>query len=271
MFCWRASAGCDIVTGNLASRAPWDFDVKANASTFTTRGNNNLAATSWTNDTVPSAPQFMPTSTGRDYSFSWTNNWNTRQCAVALPAPVPGSTYDDSAAAVNLFVMHNRMHDFAYYLGFTEQNFNAQASNFGLTETSGRRTTRSWETCSRGQQTPTRDNANMITLPDGASSITNMYFWQPLAGSFYAPCVDGDYDSSVIAHEYTHMIENRMIGKGANRTGFHAGSMGEGFADLDAAEYLQRERLHADRRRGPVRRRVRMRRATRCTGSATTR
>ena len=237
MFCWRASAGCDIVTGNLASRAPWDFDVKANASTFTTRGNNNLAATSWTNDTVPSAPQFMPTSTGRDYSFSWTNNWNTRQCAVALPAPVPGSTYDDSAAAVNLFVMHNRMHDFAYYLGFTEQNFNAQASNFGLTELRQENDPLVGDVQS-GAATPTRDNANMITLPDGASSITNMYFWQPLAGSFYAPCVDGDYDSSVIAHEYTHMIENRMIGKGANRTGFHAGSMGEGFADLDAAEYL---------------------------------
>lgn len=237
MFCWRASAGCDIVTGNLASRAPWDFDVKANASTFTTSGNNNRAATSWTNDTVPSAPQFMPTSTGRDYSFAWTNNWNTRQCAVALPAPLPGSTYDDSAAAVNLFVMHNRMHDFSYYLGFTEQNFNAQASNFGLTELRQENDPVVGDVQS-GAATPTRDNANMITLPDGASSITNMYFWQPLVGSFYSPCVDGDYDMSVIGHEFSHMIENRMIGKGANRAGFHAGSMGEAFGDLDAAEYL---------------------------------
>ena len=59
-----------------------------------------------------------------------------------------------------------------------------------------------------------RDNANMITLPDGLASVTNMYFWQPFAGSFYAPCVDGDYDMAVIGHEYGHMIENRMIGKG---------------------------------------------------------
>jgi hypothetical protein len=42
----------------------------------------------------------------------------------------------------------------------------------------------------------------------------------------------------VIGHEFGHMIENRMIGKGANRAGFHAGSMGEAFGDLDAAEYL---------------------------------
>ena len=59
----------------------------------------------------------------------------------------------------------------------------------------------------------------MRTLPDGTMSITNMYLWQPLAGAFYAPCVDGDYDMAVIGHEYGHMIENRMIGKGLNAPG----------------------------------------------------
>ena len=28
-----------------------------------------------------------------------------------------------------------------------------------------------------------------------------MYMWQPTAGSFYPPCVDGDYDMSVIGHD----------------------------------------------------------------------
>ena len=78
----------------------------------------------------------------------------------------------------------------------------------------------------------------MITLPDGASSVTNMYFWQPFAGSFYAPCVDGDYDMGVIGHEYGHMIENRMLGKGSNRVGHHAGAMGESFGDMNGMEYL---------------------------------
>jgi extracellular elastinolytic metalloproteinase len=236
VFCWTAAPGCDIVTGNLASRAPWDFDVHANTPTFTTSGNNAKSATSWVSDIVPSAPQFMPVSLGRDYSFPWTNNWNTRQCNPATP-PVPGSTYDDSAAAVNLFVMHNRMHDFSYFLGFTEQNWNGQASNFGLTELSRENDPLVGDVQS-GAATTTRDNANMITLPDGVSSITNMYLWQPIAGSFYAPCVDGDYDQGVIGHEFGHMIENRMIGKGQGRSGFHAGSMGEAFADLDAMEYL---------------------------------
>jgi hypothetical protein len=42
----------------------------------------------------------------------------------------------------------------------------------------------------------------------------------------------------VIGHEFGHMIENRMIGKGDSRSGFHAGSMGEAFGDLNAMEYL---------------------------------
>ena len=83
-----------------------------------------------------------------------------------------------------------------------------------------------------------RDNANMTTRPDGSPSITNMYLWQPVAGAFYAPCVDGDYDAGVIGHEYGHMIENRMIGKGAGRSGHHAGAMGESVGDLMSIEQL---------------------------------
>ena len=78
----------------------------------------------------------------------------------------------------------------------------------------------------------------MSTLPDGSPSITNMYLWQPVAGAFYAPCVDGDYDAGVIGHEYGHMIENRMIGKGNRRAGHHAGAMGESTGDLMSIEQL---------------------------------
>ncbi|MFC5112138.1 M36 family metallopeptidase [Kibdelosporangium philippinense] len=38
-----------------------------------------------------------------------------------------------------------------------------------------------------------------------------MYLWQPTPGGFYAPCVDGDYDMSVIGHEYGHAISGRLI------------------------------------------------------------
>jgi extracellular elastinolytic metalloproteinase len=235
VWCWRGAAGCDRVIGNLASRGPWDHDHKLNAPTLTTRGNNAKSATSWTSDILPSPPQYMPVSLTRDYSYPWANEWNNDQCEPTPNGP-PGATWDDSAATVNLFAMHNRMHDWSYFLGFTEQNWNAQDYNFGLTERRQENDPIIGDVQSGGLTT-TRDNANMITLPDGIASITNMYFWQPIQGAFYAPCVDGDYDMGVIGHEYTHMIENRMIGKGSNRTGHHAGAMGESWADMFGMEY----------------------------------
>ena len=124
-----------------------------------------------------------------------------------------GVSFDVSAAAVNLFAMHNRMHDFTCWLRFTEANWNAQASNFGLTEAFRENDPVVGDVQAGALIPGVRDNANMFTLPDGQSSVTNMYLWQPFAGSFYAPCVDGDYDMGVIGHEYGHMVENRMIGK----------------------------------------------------------
>jgi len=236
VWCWVAADGCDRVVGNLASRGPWDHDHKLNAPTLTTRGNNAKSATSWTDPFLPSLPQHMPTSLARDYSFPWTNDWFNRDCE---PTPgAPGATWDDSAAAANLFAMHNRMHDWSYFLGFTERNFNGQDYNFGLTERRQENDPIIGDVQAGALIPGVRDNANMITLPDGLASVTNMYFWQPFAGSFYAPCADGDYDMPIIGHEYGHMIENRMIGRGVGRSGHHAGAMGESFGDMNAMEYL---------------------------------
>ena len=48
---------------------------------------------------------------------------------------------------------------------------------------------------------------------------------------------------AVIGHEYGHMIENRMIGKGFRRQGDHAGAMGESNGDLLGMEYLNEYRF----------------------------
>ena len=69
-----------------------------------------------------------------------------------------------------------------------------------------------------------------------------MYLWQPIAGAFYPPCVDGDFDMSVIGHEYTHAISNRMVGGPDNgltsSADGQARAMGESFSDLTAVEFL---------------------------------
>jgi hypothetical protein len=237
-WCWINTAGCDYVVQNLASRGPWDHNFRTNIPTNTTIGNNARSAESWTHPSVPSPFQHRPVSPMRDYTFPWTNDWFTRD---ANPNNfVVGQGYDVSAAVVNLFVAHNRMHDWAYFLGFTERNWNGQDFNFGEGELwqEGDPVTGDVQAGGMVAGFAARNNANMATLPDGLPSVTNMYFWQPNKGSFYPPSVDGDYDMSVIGHEYSHMIENRMIGKGSVRSGHHAGAMGESHADLFGMEYL---------------------------------
>ena len=222
--------------------------------TFTTSGNNNKAATSW--DERHGAER-RRSSCRRATRAATTRSrgrttGTTRQCQRAA-AETPGTVYDDSAAAVNLFVMHNRMHDFSYYLGFTEQNWNGQSSNFGNTETlAGGRPADRRRPVGRADRRPAT-TPTCSRMPDGASSVTNMYFWQPLAGSFYAPCVDGDYDQGVIGHEFGHMIENRMIGKGTNPRRLPRRLDGRGLRRPGLDRVPAGERLHADRRRGSVR------------------
>jgi extracellular elastinolytic metalloproteinase len=250
-MCWRQSttaSDCDMVVGNQASRAPWDFSPRLNAPTNTTAGNNARSAESWLNSGGPGPNQFQPVSPIRDYTFPWTNEWFTKDCDPGTPYGanfVVGKSFDVSAAAVNLFTVHNQMHDFSYLLGFTEQNWNGQESNFGLTESFQENDPVLGDVQAGAALPPpgvygnARNNANMATAQDGTPSTTNMYLWQPVAGGFYPPCVDGDFDAGVIGHEYGHMIENRMIGKGLRRSGFHAGSMGEAFGDLVSIERLQ--------------------------------
>ena len=177
--------------------------------------------------------------------------------------------------------MHNRMHDWSYNLGFTEENWNMQASNFGNRTAAGRlRQPRERRRCSASRRparsaggSPNylgRDNANMGRCPTACAPITNMYLWQPLAGAFYAPCVDGDYDMPVIGHEYGHMIENRMIGKGWTRAGDHAGAMGESNGDLNGMEVVN-EYGYVPVRARTATRSARTRRATSARQSATSR
>jgi extracellular elastinolytic metalloproteinase len=238
-WCWLNAQGCDRAIANAASPLPWDVNPATLLPTNTTIGNNANTREIWGPFPLNS---FRPTSATRDYRYPWTNVWFESGCDPAQLTSV-GVTNDISAAVTNLFVMHNRMHDWSYHLGFTETAWNAQQSNFGAPPpflgndpVDGR--------AQSGAVVPgSRDNANMSTQPDGTPSITNMFLWQPAAAGFYAPCVDGDYDMAVIGHEYTHMIENRMIGKGFRRMGDHAGAMGESHADLTAMEYLNEYRF----------------------------
>jgi extracellular elastinolytic metalloproteinase len=265
VFCWTATAGCTNVVGDdpatntypggIASKVPWDVQLDvtgANLGTTQTEGNNVDDARVWSGSHgVYGNPALLRASSAtRDYQPAWTNAWYTSQCDPnQVNAAINPTGNDIEASTASMFVGHNRMHDFSYYLGFDEGHWNSQQYNHGVT-TNDPTPTPGGPTIAAplandglignaqsGAATGSRDNANMSTGADGTHATTNQFVWQPLAGSFYAPCVDGAYDFTVYGHEFGHMIENRMIAKGVGtRQGTHAGSMGEAFGDFDALE-----------------------------------
>ncbi|MFB4266599.1 M36 family metallopeptidase [Nonomuraea sp. GTA35] len=236
-WCHAPGPGCDEATGgDPATGKAWDVDHATNEPTFTSLGN---AARTFENRasgdpfTVGTRPNVLTPS--RNYAYPWKNTWYEAKCDPAV-FDQPGEA-DLEAAIANLNAMHNRMHDWSYRLGFTETAWNMQADNGGR---GGLGNDPEQGNAQAGARILTvRDNANQITGPDGTAPITNMYLWQPIAGSFYAPCVDGDYDMSVIGHEYTHAISGRMIGgPTAGWSGAQAGAMNESTSDLFSMEQL---------------------------------
>ncbi|HVM34063.1 MAG TPA: M36 family metallopeptidase [Actinomycetota bacterium] len=242
VWCWVPAPGCERGVKNKGAFGRWDEIPGAGASTFTTSGNAARTTQSWVSPLTP-GEQYQPPSPTREYAFEFTNQWFESGCspaAFATPQRV-----DVDAATANLFAMHNRMHDWAYHLGFAEGAYNMQVVNRPEAQEAGEGNDPEVGNSQAGALTGTgtplvgRDNANQITPQDGVPPVTNMYLWQPIAAAFYPPCVDGDFDMSVIGHEYTHAISNRMVaGPDSGLSGAQAGAMGESWSDLVAVEYL---------------------------------
>jgi hypothetical protein len=236
-WCHTAAPGCDYVAGgDPATGKAWDVDHATGTPTGTSLGNaartfeNRASGDPFTVGTRSNAPR-----PDRTYAYPWANTWYREKCNPAV-FDQPGEA-DLEAAISNLHVMHNRMHDWSYRLGFTETAWNMQTDNGDRSGLGGDPEQGNAQAGAR--DLTVRDNANQITGPDGVAPITNMYLWQPIAGAFYSPCVDGDYDMSVIGHEYTHAISGRMIaGPNAGWSGLQAGAMNESTSDLLAMEYL---------------------------------
>ena len=81
------------------------------------------------------------------------------------------------------------------------------------------------------------NNANMMTPRDGSSPVMQMYLFKP--PRFRA--VNGGDDASVVYHEYTHGLSNRLVtdasGAGALNSA-QAGAMGEGWSDWYAKDFI---------------------------------
>ncbi|MET0233192.1 MAG: M36 family metallopeptidase [Kibdelosporangium sp.] len=241
-WCLVKAPGCERAVSTADRGLAWDVDPVTGAPTQTSAGNSARGTEKWddlasgTVGTRTSAP-----SATRDYTYPWTNQWNKEKCNPSVFATAQQNDID--AALANLFASHNRMHDWSYHLGFTEETWNMQATNGDRGGLGGDAERGNAQAGGRAGGAPpgfaSRNNANQATPPDGVPPTTNMYLWQPTPGLFYAPCVDGDYDMSVIGHEYSHAISGRLIaGPNSGWSGAQAGAMNESHSDLFAMEYL---------------------------------
>ena len=141
----------------------------------------------------------------------------------------PYQEASQKAALVNLFYWVNRYHDILYSFGFTETAGNFQTRNFGLGGVEGDAIQ------ADAQDGSGTNNANFSTPPDGRPGRVQMFLW---SGS---PPLDGDFDQTVILHELTHGVSNRLIGNGTGLSGFQSRGMGEGWSDYFALALLRQE------------------------------
>jgi extracellular elastinolytic metalloproteinase len=202
----------------------------------TTFGNNASTYANYSNFLVPADQGPRPVSPTSQFNYAYAMNWQ-RTNGQAVP---PSYALDLDPAATNLFYHHNRIHDEYYKFGFTETAGNFQTDGgdpvLGLVHAGA---------ASGGAPTYTgRDNAYMLTLPDGVPSWSGMFLWEPIEDAFEGPYSDGNFDATVIQHEYSHGLSNRYVAGGEALNSQQSGSMGEGWGDWYALNHLHREGLY---------------------------
>ncbi len=203
----------------------------------TTFGNNANTYANYSNFIAPADQAPRPVSPTSQFNYAYGENWQ-RTKGAAVP---PSYALDMEPATTNLFWHHNRVHDEFYDFGFTESAGNFQTDGgdplLGLVHAGA---------ASGGAPTYTgRDNAYMLTLPDGIPSWSGMFLWEPINDAFEGPYSDGNFDASVIEHEYAHGLSTRYVAGGAALGSHQSGSMGEGWGDWYGLNYLHREGLYS--------------------------
>src|SRR5262245_49932063 len=145
-------------------------------------------------------------------------------------SPTQESALFREAAVTTGFFLANDWHDRAYALGFTEAAGNFQTNNFG------RGGLQNDEVQQDVQDGSGLNNANFATPADGQRPRMQMFLFTINGGVRE----DGDFDPTVVYHENTHGLSNRLVGGGSLGclSGLQSGGMGEGWSDWVAASFL---------------------------------
>jgi subtilisin-like proprotein convertase family protein len=158
---------------------------------------------------TPAGGQSCPT------AFSTICTWDGATGASATP--------NVGQVTTQVFYYLNQYHDWLTQapIGFTTSSYNFQGGDAVNAET---------------DDYSGLNNASMTTPPDGQPGKLQMYLF---AGAY--PAVNGGDDATVVYHEYTHGLTNRLVGNDGQANGLLARqsqAMGEGWSDWYALDYL---------------------------------
>ncbi len=201
--CWfRDSDGCTLPTGeleNVQAFGPWDTKPSPGTSTLTTSGNNAETREAWLSPLTPGGTAQAPVSPTGEYTTPFTDAWNNSRCD---PAQLTPGGNDIDASVTDLFVAHNRMHDYSYYLGFTEATTTCRSSNYGrggnATATPRSATCRPVPSAGRRPRswvvtTPTRSRCRTASPASPTSTCSSR---SPARSTHRAPTADSTWASS---------------------------------------------------------------------------
>ena len=136
----------------------------------------------------------------------------------------PANERGNAQRILNLFYYINRIHDYFYLLGFRERDGNFQLENLGRGGLPGDPVdARIYEGFVNG-------TASTFTPVEGSSPVIRM-------GLVARTGLHTALDSSVVYHEYTHGVTNRLVGGPLNVRALDAiqsQAMGEGWSDFFA-------------------------------------
>lgn len=136
----------------------------------------------------------------------------------------PADPQGNAQRLLNMFYLNCYMHDFFYLLGFREADGNFQRDGLGRGGTDGD------SVDARVYAGAVDGTASMFTPSDGGRPIMRM-------GLVTSTNRHTALDSSVVFHEYTHGVTNRLVGGPMNVRALDAlqsQSMGEGWSDYVA-------------------------------------
>jgi extracellular elastinolytic metalloproteinase len=218
---YAASPGANPVF-DLRTLVSFDGNPTASPSgwvdaTRKTRGNNVIAATDLNGDNIVGVGEVQPTANASNvFTFPFD--------------PLVDAIMFREAAVTNAFYLVNDFHDRTYALGFTESSRNFQTNNFG------RGGVGNDEVQIDVQDGAGSNNAFFTSAAEGSRPRITLFLFSLNGG----PHEDSAFDPTVVYHENTHGLSNRLVGAGTAGClgGIQSGGMGEGWGDFLAASFL---------------------------------